>query len=77
MNSEGVFSGRLRLYNLGKQYGWTIELSAEFYHQFYEKYSKYNWEKLSDKISSRSQSALIDFINQALRNLKHTELLKV
>lgn len=62
------------LYNLGKQYGWTIEMSDQFYHQFYENYVSYNWDELSDKISSRSTSALIDFINRALRNLKHTEL---
>lgn|GEM_PF-3046413 len=61
------------LYNLGKQYGWTIEMSAQFYHQFYENYVSYNWDKLSDKISSRSTIALINFINRALKNLKHTE----
>ena len=63
------------LYNLGKQYGWTIEMSAQFYHQFYENYVSYNWDNLSNKISSRSTSALINFINRALRNLKHTEFL--
>lgn len=63
------------LYNLGKQYGWTIEMNAQFYHQFYEKYSKFDWDKLSDEISSISTSAIIDFINRALRNLKHTEFL--
>lgn len=62
------------LYNLGKQYGWTIEMNTQFYHYFYESYSTFDWEKLADKISSRSTSALIDFINRALRNLKHTEL---
>lgn len=63
------------LYNLGKQFGWTIEMNDHFYQQFYENYVSYNWDKLSDKISSRSTSALIDFINRALRNLKHTEFL--
>lgn len=63
------------LYNLGKQYGWTIEMSAQFYRQFYENYVSYNWDKLADKISSRSTSALINFINRALKNLKHTEFL--
>jgi serine/threonine protein kinase len=63
------------LYNLGKQYGWKIEMSTQFYQQFYENYSSYNWDKLADKISSRSTSALIDFINRALKNLKHTEFL--
>ena len=63
------------LYSLGKQYGWTIEMNAQFYHQFYEYYISYNWDKLSDKISSRSTSALISFINRALKNLKHTEFL--
>ncbi|WP_168393876.1 protein kinase [Acinetobacter indicus] len=63
------------LYNFGKQYGWKIEVSTQFYQQFYENYVSYNWDKLSDKISSRSTNALIDFINRALRNLKHTELL--
>ncbi|ENV47633.1 hypothetical protein P255_01907 [Acinetobacter brisouii CIP 110357] len=63
------------LFNLGKKYGWTIEMSAQFYHQFYENYVSYNWDKLSDKISSRSTSALINFINKALKNLKHTEFL--
>lgn len=63
------------LYNLGKQYGWTIEMSVQLYQQFYENYVSYNWDKLSDKISSRSTSALIDFINRALINLKHTEFL--
>ena len=63
------------LYNLGKQYGWTIEMNAQFYHQFYENYASYNWGKLSDKISSRSTYALINFINRALKNLKHTEFL--
>lgn len=61
------------LYNLGKQYGWKIEMSAQFYQQFYEEYISYNWEKLANKISSRSTSAIIDFINRALKNLKHTE----
>lgn len=63
------------LYNLGKQFGWTIEMNDHFYQQFYANYVSYNWDKLSDKISSRSTSALIDFINRALRNLKHTEFL--
>ena len=63
------------LYNLGKQYGWTIEMSTQFYHQFYENYVSYNWDKLANKISSRSTSALINFINRALKNLKHTEFL--
>ena len=51
------------------------EMNDHFYQQFYENYVSYNWDKLSDKISSRSTSALIDFINRALRNLKHTEFL--
>ena len=63
------------LYNLGKQYGWTIEMSTQFYHQFYENYVSYNWDKLANKISSRSTSALINFINRALKNIKHTEFL--
>lgn len=63
------------LYNLGKQYGWTIEVNTQFYHHFYENYSTIDWDKLSDKISSRSTSAIINFINKALRNLKHTEFL--
>ena len=63
------------LYNLGKQYGWKIEMSTHFYEQFYENFSSYNWDKLADKISSTSTSALINFINRALRNLKHTEFL--
>lgn len=63
------------LYNLGRQYGWKIEMNTQFYHHFYEEYSKFDWDKLSDKISSRSTSAIIDFINKALRNLKHTEFL--
>ena len=63
------------LYNLGKQYGWTIEMSTQFYRQFYENYVSYNWDKLANKISSRSTSALINFINRALKNIKHTEFL--
>ena len=63
------------LYNLGKQFGWTIEMNDHFYQQFYENYLSYNWDKLSDKISSRSTIALINFINRALKNLKHTEFL--
>lgn len=55
------------LYNLGKQYGWKIEMST----QFYENYSSYNWDELSNRISSKSNSTLIEFINQALRSLKH------
>lgn len=63
------------LYNLGKQYGWTIEMNTQFYHHFYENYSTFDWDKLSDKISSRRTSTLINFINRALKNLKHTEFL--
>ncbi|WP_415871319.1 protein kinase domain-containing protein [Acinetobacter pittii] len=59
------------LYNLGKNYYSKIEVSQHFYNNFYNSYSQYNIEYLSDKISSRHKSSLYDFINKALRCLKH------